>query len=58
MDELGVCHRSYFRRTHLNPLIRGGVLRMTHPGRPNHPDQAYVLTDAGAALKARRADGG
>ena len=58
MDELGVCHRSCFRRTHLNPLIRGGVLRMTNPDRPNHPDQAYVLTDAGAALKARRADGG
>ena len=58
VDELGVCHRSYFRRTRLNPLIRAGVVAMTRPDRPNHPDQAYALTDAGAALKARRADGG
>ena len=27
---------------------------MTHPDQPSHPDQAYVLTEAGAALKARR----
>ena len=34
--------------------LSGGVLRMIHPDRPNHPDQAYVLTEAGVALKARR----
>ena len=34
--------------------LSGGVLRMIHPDRPNDPDQAYVLTEAGAALKARR----
>ena len=54
---LGVIDRDHFRGYHLNPLIQGGVLRMTHPDRPNHPDQAYVLTDAGAALKAHCADG-
>lgn len=58
VDELEVCHRSCFRRTRLNPLIRAGVVAMTRPDQPNHPDQAYALTDAGAALKARRADGG
>ena len=58
MDELGVCHRSYFCRTHLDPLIRAGVVAMTHPDRPNRPNQAYVLTDVGAALKARLVDGG
>ena len=57
VGELGVRHRGYFRRTHLNPLLRGGVLRMTHPDQPKHPDQAYVLTEAGAALKAHRAGG-
>ena len=31
---------------------------MTHPDQPNHPDQAYVLTEAGAALKAHRAGAG
>ncbi len=57
MGELGLTHRTFFRRNHLEPLLTGGVLRMTHPGQPNHPDQAYVLTDAGVALKARRENG-
>ena len=25
---------------------------MTHPDQPKHPNQAYVLTDAGAKLKS------
>jgi ATP-dependent DNA helicase RecG len=54
MSDLGLTHRTFFRRTHLEPLVRGGVLRMTHPDQPNHPDQAYVLTDTGVALKANR----
>ena len=54
MGEMGLTHRTFFRRTHLGPLLSGGVLRMTRPDQPNHPDQAYVLTEAGAALKARR----
>ena len=58
VGELGIRHRGYFRRTHLKPLLRGGVLRMTHPGQPKHPDQAYVLTEAGAVLKTHRAGGG
>ncbi len=58
MAALGVTGRNHFRQRYLKPLIRAGVVAMTHPGRPNHPDQAYVLTDAGARLKARRADGG
>ena len=57
MNELGLTHRMFFRRTHLDPLLRGGVLRMTRPEQPNHPDQAYVLTEAGVAIKARRVNG-
>ena len=30
---------------------------MTHPDQPSHPDQAYVLTDAGLALKAHGVKG-
>ena len=56
MDELGLTHRTFFRRSHLDPLLAGGVLRMTHPNQPNHPHQAYVLTDAGVALRAHRAN--
>ena len=58
VGELGIRHRGYFRRRHLTPLLRAGVLRMIHPDQPKHPDQAYVLTDAGVALKARRTGAG
>ena len=57
MNELGLTHRTFFRRAHLEPLLRGGVLRMIHPEQPNHPDQAYVLTETGVELKARRVNG-
>ena len=57
MSELGLTHRTFFRRNHLEPLLRGGVLKMTHPDQPNHPDQAYVLTEDGVKLKARRLNG-
>ena len=56
MGELGLTHRTFFRRNHLEPLLASGVLRMTHPDQPKHPDQAYVLTEAGARLKAHRAN--
>lgn len=58
MSELGLTHRAFFRRTHLDPLLRGGVLRMTHPDRPNHPGQAYVLTETGIELKVLRTTAG
>ena len=52
MRALGVTGRGYFKQRHLDPLLRGGVLRMTHPDQPKHPGQAYVLTEAGVRLKA------
>ena len=52
MNAVGVAGRGYFKRRHLDPLLRGGVLRMTHPDQLQHPNQAYVLTEAGAKLKA------
>ena len=57
MNAVGVAGRGYFKRRHIDPLLRGGVLRMTHPDQPNHPDQAYVLTETGIALAARRVKG-
>lgn len=50
MQEMGFTHRTFFRRAHLEPLIRARLIRMTHPGEPNHPDQAYVVTEAGSRL--------
>ena len=57
MGEMGLTHRTFFRRNHLEPLLAVGLLRMTHPDQPNHPDQAYVLTDAGVVLEALRVKG-
>ena len=53
MDKVGVASRGYFKKRHLDPLLQGGVLRMVYPDQSNHPHQAYVLTEAGIALKAR-----
>lgn len=50
MDEAGLTHRTFFRRNHLEPLIRAKLVRMTHPDKPNHPDQTYVVTQAGLKL--------
>ena len=50
MQETGLSHRTFFRRKRLDPLIQAKLIRMTHPDEPNHPDQAYVVTDAALAL--------
>lgn len=52
MRQIGLTHRTYFRRKHLEPLIQAKLIRMTHPDEPNHPDQAYVITEAGLVLLA------
>ena len=53
MDALGAANRGYFKKHHLDPLLANGMLRMTRPDQPNHPEQAYVLTEVGAALMGR-----
>lgn len=57
MERAGVTHRSYFRRKHLKPLQEAGLVRMTNPDKPRAPNQRYVLTVAGAAVKGRFARG-
>lgn len=57
VDDVGVVNRGYLKKHHLDPLLAGGLLRMIYPDQPNHPKQAYVLTEAGARLKARRMSG-
>ncbi|MFB3880974.1 MAG: RNA-binding domain-containing protein [Armatimonadota bacterium] len=54
MTHVGLTHRVFFKRKHLDPMLMGGVLQMRYPEQPNHPEQAYVLTEAGVELKARR----
>ena len=55
MDTLGVASRGHFMKHHLDPLIRAGIVAMTNPGNPRASNQRYVVTDAGARLKARLA---
>ncbi|MDQ7839161.1 MAG: putative DNA binding domain-containing protein [Thermodesulfobacteriota bacterium] len=54
MSHLQLTHRAFFRRKHLEPLIKGGVISMMHPDQPNHPGQAYVITEVGAKLLGGR----
>jgi len=50
MERTGLNHRAFFRRKHLDPLVRAGLIRMTRPEEPTHPDQAYVVTEPGLAF--------
>lgn len=43
--------RAFFKRLHLEPLLAGGILRMTVPDKPTSPVQRYVLTETGVKLK-------
>ena len=54
MDRVGAKHRTFFRRTHLQPLLDAGIVRMTNTEHPQAANQRYVLTEAGAAIRARR----
>jgi len=54
MERAGVKHRTHFRRTHLMPLVQGGIVTMTNPDNPRVVNQRYVLTEAGVALRAAR----
>ena len=59
MQETGLSHRTFFRRKRLEPLIDAKLIRMTRPDEPNHPNQAYVVTDAAIAfLNAWRTQAG
>ena len=54
MADLGVANRGYFKKTHLDPLIRAGIVALTNPAQPRAPSQRYLLTEAGVELKASR----
>jgi len=43
--------RAFFKRTHLEPLLAGGILQMTVPDKPTSPAQCYVLTTTGLKLR-------
>ena len=51
-QEIGLTNRTAFWRKHLEPLIQAKLIRLTHPDKPNHPNQAYVVTETGLGLLA------
>lgn len=52
LDVTGYKQRPYFKANHIEPLLAGGVLRMTVPDKPTSSKQQYVLTKVGVKLKA------
>ena len=54
MMMIGETDRGRFKGQHVDPLLNAGILRMTNPDKPSAANQRYVLTEAGAALKAAR----
>ena len=54
LDITGYKQRPHFKAQHLEPLLDGGVMRMTVPDKPTSSKQQYVLTDGGLKLKALR----
>lgn len=57
LEALGVTNRGYFKKRCLDPLIKSGIVAMTNPEKPRASNQQYVITEAGAQLKARRMSG-
>lgn len=51
MAHTGYRQRPHFVARHLEPLLTGGVLRLTIPDKPRSSQQRYVLTDAGVQIK-------
>jgi ATP-dependent DNA helicase RecG len=47
MDRVAARHRSFFKKNHLDSLVKAGFLRQTHPDKPRHPEQGYVTTEEG-----------
>jgi ATP-dependent DNA helicase RecG len=51
MELLGQTHRTHFKNKQLAPLIDAGLVAIRHPDNPNHPEQAYRLTEMGLSAK-------
>ena len=44
MDALNLIHRKNFKDIYLEPAMKAGLIEMTYPDSPNHPNQKYRLT--------------
>lgn len=50
MQQFGMSHRTYFRRTYINPLLDDCLLKMMIPDKPTSKNQRYVTTKKGREL--------
>lgn len=50
MELMNLKGRRSFIQIHLNPVIESGLLESVYPDNPNHPKQAYRLTEKGKLL--------
>jgi len=53
MALLGQTHRSNFKNNQLQPLLAADIVAIKYPDNPNHPEQAYSLTEAGLGLQIK-----
>jgi hypothetical protein len=44
MDALNLIHRKNFKDIYLEPAMKAGLIEMTYPDSPYHPNQKYRLT--------------
>jgi predicted HTH transcriptional regulator len=51
MQKLDLKHDDFFRKQYILPSLDLGYIALTHPDKPNHPNQKYRLTAKGIALK-------
>jgi ATP-dependent DNA helicase RecG len=51
MELVRQTHRTHFKNRQLAPLIEAGLVAIRHPDNPNHPEQAYRLTELGLSAK-------
>lgn len=54
LTRTGYRQRPFFKIQHVEPLLAGGILRMTIPDKPTSSKQRYVLTEVGVKLKEWR----
>jgi predicted HTH transcriptional regulator len=47
LGHLGLSNQYINYKKHIIPLVEWGLLSMTIPGNPNHPDQRYLTTESG-----------
>ena len=48
---VGAGSRGFFKENHLEPLLKHDLMVMTIPDKPRSPNQRYVVTEKGLALK-------